>query len=80
MNSERRNSLFVVAYFATGLFGGWFLGSVAPVKGLHPTHIKAEYYLELKKDGSVVIENTYGNSYVCPTLESIPDVLLKDNL
>jgi len=80
MNTEKRNSLFVVAYFAMGLFGGWLLGSIAPVKGLYPTNIKAEYYLELRKDGSVIVENTYGNSYVCPTLENLPDVLLKDNL
>jgi len=81
MDSEKRNSLMVVGYFSIGLFGGWLIGSVKPVPGIKPTtHIKAEYYLELKKDGSAVIENCYGNSYVCPTLESIPDVLLKDNL
>lgn len=70
----------VVAYFALGLFGGWIIGSVKPINGLEPAHIKAEYYLELRKDGSVVIENCYGNSYVCPKLENVPDVLLKDNL
>ena len=80
MNSERTRSLQVVAYVVLGLLGGWIIGSVKPIKGLEPTHIKAEYYLELRKDGSVLIENCYGNSYVCPTLENVPDVLLKDNL
>lgn len=81
MNTERRNSLMVVGYFAMGLFGGWLLGSVRPVPGVKPTtYIKAEYYLELKQDGSAVIENCYGDMYTCPTLESIPDVLEKDNL
>jgi hypothetical protein len=56
----------IFTYFAMGLFGGWLLGSMAPIKGLYPTNIKA-YYLELRKDGSVIVENTYGNSYVCPT-------------
>ena len=48
MNLEKRKSLMVVAYFAIGLFGGWLIGSIAPVNGLKPTHIKAEYYLELR--------------------------------
>ena len=71
----------VVGYFAMGLFGGWLIGSVKPVPGVQPTtHIKAEYYLELKKDGSAVIEDCGGNTYTCPQIEDIPNVLIKDNL
>ena len=81
MNSEKRNSLMVVSYFAMGLFGGWIIGSVKPVPGMKPTtHIKAEYHLELKRDGSAVVEDCGGNTYTCPTIEDIPNVLLKDNL
>ena len=80
MSSEKRNSLFIVAYFAIGLFGGWIIGSIAPVKGMRPTHIKAEYYIELKRNGSAIVESKYGNSYICPKIEDIPNVLLKDNL
>lgn len=79
MNPEKRNALFVVAYFSVGLFGGWLIGSIAPVNGLKPTHIKAEYYLELKPDGSAIIEDCGGNTIVCP-MDSIPAVLLRDNL
>ncbi len=71
----------VVAYFSIGLFGGWLIGSVKPVPGMrNNTHIKAEYYMELQKDGSAIIESCDGNSYLCPTIEDIPNVLLKDNL
>lgn len=80
MNSERTRSLQVVAYFTIGLLGGWIIGSVKPIKGLEPTHIKAEYYLELKQDGSAIIEDCGGNTYTCPAIEDIPNVLLKDNL
>jgi hypothetical protein len=80
MNSEKRNSLMVVGYFAIGLIGGWIIGSVAPVNGLKPTHIKAEYYLELKEDNSAIIEDCGGNTYTCPKIEDIPNVLIKDNL
>jgi hypothetical protein len=77
---EKRNALFVVTYFALGLFGGWLIGSIAPVNGLKPTRIKAEYYLELKRDGSAVVEDIGGNTYHCPKLEDIPVVLERDNL
>jgi hypothetical protein len=80
MNSEKRNSLMVVGYFAVGLISGWIIGSVAPVNGLKPTHIKAEYYLELKEDNSAIIEDCGGNTYTCPKIEDIPNVLIKDNL
>ncbi len=81
MNTEKRNSLFVVSYFALGLFGGWLIGSIKPVPGIVPQqHIKTEYYLELKGDGSAVIEDCGGNTYTCPRIEDIPNVLIKDNL
>lgn len=81
MNSEKRNSLFVVSYFALGLFGGWLIGSVRPVPGMKPQHhIKPEYYLELKGDGSAVLEDIGGNTYQCPTIEDIPNALERDNL
>jgi hypothetical protein len=80
MNTEKRNSLFVVSYFALGLFGGWIIGSVKPINGLESTHIKAEYYIELKQDGSAIIEDCGGNTYTCPRIEDIPNVLIKDNL
>jgi hypothetical protein len=79
MNTEKRNSLFIVTYFAIGLFGGWLLGSIAPVNGLKPTHIKAEYYLELRPNDFVIIEDCNGNTIKCH-MDSIPVVLLRDNL
>lgn len=79
MNPEKRNSLMVVGYFAIGLFGGWLIGSVAPVNGLKATHIKVEYYLELRPDDTAIIEDCHGNTIICP-MDSIPAVLLRDNL
>jgi hypothetical protein len=79
MNSEKKSSLFVVGYFALGLFGGWLIGSIAPVNGLKPTHIKAEYYLELKPNDLVIIEDCGGNTIQCH-MDSIPVVLLRDYL
>ena len=75
----KRNAMFVVGYFAIGLFGGWIIGSVAPVKGLKPSNIKAEYYLELKPNDRAVIEDIGGYTYECH-MDSIPAVLLRDNL
>jgi hypothetical protein len=79
MNSEKKSSLFIVGYFALGLFGGWLIGSIAPVNGLKPTHIKAEYYLELRPNDLVIIEDCGGNTIQCH-MDSIPAVLLRDNL
>lgn len=76
---EKKNSLFVVGYFALGLFGGWLIGSVKPVPGIQPTNIKAEYYLELKPDNTAIIEDIGGNTYHCP-MDSIASVLERDNL
>jgi hypothetical protein len=77
---EKRNALFVVTYFAIGLFGGWLLGAMTSNDRPRAQNIKAEYYLELKKDGSAVLEDIGGNTYHCPKLEDIPSVLERDNL
>lgn len=79
MNTEKRNSLMAVGLFSLGLFGGWLLGSIAPVNGLKQTHIKAEYYLELRPNDLVIIEDCAGNTIKCKT-DDIPAVLLRDNL
>lgn len=76
---KNKKLFFVAGYFALGLFGGWLIGSIVPVNGLKPTHIKAEYYLELKPDNTAIIEDRYGYTYTCP-IDSIPPVLIRDNL
>jgi hypothetical protein len=79
---KNKKLFFVAGYFALGLFGGWLIGSIAPVKGIKPTnikHIKAEYYLELKPDNTAIIEDRYGYIYTCP-IDSIAPVLIRDNL
>jgi len=73
-----KSNLFVVAYFTVGLLSGWIIGSVKPVKGLKPSNIKAEYYLELQGDNAIV-EDIGGHTYTCP-IDSIPAVLDRDNL
>ena len=75
MNTEKRNALFVVTYFAIGLIGGWLIGAVAYH---HPRHVDAEYFIELKGD-SAVIEGLDRHTYTCP-IDSIPSVLDRDNL
>ena len=77
---EKRNALFVITYFSIGLFGGWLLGAMTSNKEPKAQNIKAEYYLELKRDGSAILEDIGGNTYYCPKLEDIPVVLVKDNL
>ena len=42
-------------------------------------HVKPEYFIELKSDGSAIIEGLDRHTYQCP-LDSIPAVLLRDNL
>jgi hypothetical protein len=74
-----KSSLFIVVYFAIGLFGGWLLGSIAPINSMKPQHIKVEYYLELKPNDKAIIEDVHGNTIQCD-MDSIPAVLLKDNL
>ena len=75
MNSEKRNALFVVTYFAIGLFGGWLIGAVAYH---HPRHVDTEYFIELKGN-SAIIEGLDRHTYKCP-IDSIPSVLERDNL
>ena len=75
MNTEKRNALFVVTYFAIGLIGGWLIGAVAYH---HPRHVETEYFIELKGD-SAVIEGLDRHTYTCP-IDSIPSVLDRDNL
>ena len=71
---ERRTSILVCVVLFIGLAGGYTLGTL---KGIGK-HIDTEYFLELKQN-SVVIESIDGYIYECP-LDSIPAVLLKDNL
>jgi hypothetical protein len=75
MDSEKRNSLFVVAYFTVGLLGGWLIAST---RYHHPRHVDTEYFIELKGD-SAVIQGTDRHTYTCP-IDSIPAVLVRDNL
>jgi hypothetical protein len=75
MNSEKRNALFVVTYFAIGLFGGWLIGAVTYH---HPRHVDTEYFIELKGN-SAIIEGLDRHTYFCP-IDSIPAVLERDNL
>jgi len=72
---EKRNSLFVVTYFALGLFGGWLISSLTQ----HRTrHVDTEYFIELKGN-SAIIEGLDRHTYFCP-IDSIPAVLERDNL
>ena len=75
MDSEKRNSLFVVAYFTVGLLGGWI---IAASRYHHPRHVDTEYFIELKGD-SAIIEGLDRHTYFCP-IDSIPAVLERDNL
>ena len=75
MNQEKKLALLVTLVFGLGILSGLVIGSLRS----NPQHIKAEYYLELKPDGSAIIEDCGGNTIVCP-MDSIPAVLLRDNL
>jgi hypothetical protein len=75
LNMEKRNSLFVVAYFTVGLLGGWLIASS---RYHHPRYVDTEYFIELKGD-SAVIEGIDRHTYTCP-IDSIPVVLERDNL
>ncbi len=68
--------LFTIACFTAGFITAWF---VINSRVIQPQHIKVEYYLELKPNDRVIIEDTHGNIIQCHT-DSIPSVLLKDNL
>jgi hypothetical protein len=76
MNKEKRNALLVASVFGIGLIGGWLIGAVAYH---HPRYVDAEYFIELKNDGSAIIEGLDRHTYHCP-VDSIPAVLLRDNL
>jgi hypothetical protein len=76
MNKEKRNALLVASVFGIGLIGGWLIGAVAYH---HTRYVDAEYFIELKNDGSAVIEGLDRHTYHCP-VDSIPAVLIKDNL
>lgn len=71
---ERRTSILVCVVLFIGIAGGYTLGTIKPIG----RHIKTEYFLELKPN-SVMIESADGYLYECP-LDSLPIVLLKDNL
>ena len=74
-----KNTTFL-AYMATFTVVGWFIGVMTTPERPQAQNIKAEYYLELKRDGSAVLEDIGGNTYYCPKLEDIPVVLERDNL
>ena len=71
---ERRTSILVCVVLFIGLAGGYTLGTLKAVG----KHVDTEYFLELKQN-SVVIESIDGYIYECP-IDSLPAVLLKDNL
>ena len=71
---EKRTSILVCVVLFIGLAGGYTLGTL---KGIGK-HIDTEYFIELKPK-SVMIESVDGYIYECP-LDSLPAVLLKDNL
>ena len=72
----KTNNLMIIAYLTVGLLSGWLIAN-SRIK--QAQHIDTEYYLELRPDDSVIIEGLDGHTYVCP-IDSIPVVLLKDNL
>jgi len=71
---ERSFAILVTVMFGLGMFGGLVIGSI----NTKAKHIKTEYFIELKPN-SVMIEAADGYLYECP-LDSLPAVLLKDNL
>ena len=71
---EKSFAILVTVVFGLGMFGGLVIGSIRT----KAKHIKTEYFIELKPK-SVMIEAADGYLYECP-LDSLPAVLLKDNL
>ena len=71
---EKSLAILGTVMFGVGMFGGLAIGSITT----KAKHIKTEYFIELKPN-SVMIEAADGYLYECP-LDSIPAVLLKDNL
>jgi hypothetical protein len=72
----KTNVLFTITCFTAGIVTGWF---IANSNVEQPQHIKVEYYLELKPNNKAIIEDVHGNTIQCD-MDSIPAVLLKDNL
>ena len=71
---EKSMAILVTVVFGLGMFGGLAIGSIRT----KAKHIKTEYFIELRQN-SVMIEDTEGNLHQCP-FDSLPSVLLKDNL
>lgn len=76
---EKKLALLVIAVFAIGTMNGILIGYFNFGQS-KPQNIKPEYHLELKPNGSAIIEDPHGNTYCCPDIQDIPNVLLKDNL
>lgn len=69
--------LFTITCFTAGIITGWYS---ADSRVKHPQHVKPEYYVELKPNGSAVIEDTHGCTYLSPDIDGISLVILKENL
>lgn len=76
---EKKLALLVMTAFAMGTINGVIIAHFN-LRQSKPQNIKPEYYLELKPNGSAIIEDPHGNTYCCPDIQDIPNVLLKDNL
>jgi hypothetical protein len=67
--------LTAVSYITLGVVVGLLIGSTTQ----HRTrHVDTEYFIELKGN-SAIIEGLDRHTYFCP-IDSIPSVLIKDNL
>jgi hypothetical protein len=67
--------LTTVSYITLGVVVGLLIGSTTQ----HRTrHVDTEYFIELKGN-SAIIEGLDRHTYFCP-IDSIPSVLIKDNL
>lgn len=76
MNQEKKIALLVTLVFGLGILSGLLIGAIRQ----HQTrHVDPEYFIELKEDGSAIIEGLDRHTYFCP-IDSIPAVLLRDNL
>ena len=67
-------NLFLIA---SGIIMGLIISAL--FRPHRPVYVVPEYFIELKQDGSAVIEGLDRHTYQCP-LDSIPAVLLRDNL
>ena len=66
-----------VLYITSGIIMGLIISAL--FRPHRPVQVVPEYFIELKQDGSAVIEGLDRHTYQCP-LDSIPAVLLRDNL